>query len=244
MFYVENVSGSEKVWGGQIYANTQKRLVDESDLSAYKGDTAFLACVLDGSSKVYTDENCPLQPQAALDYINGEENKTPDGVKMVRITTVPADYQHRFRSVEFTTGQDGSLKQEWWFNDQGMECYLEFKKLNPSTGLLEYCDPSVAEFTLLVWMPTYQTLGKSIKLRLPEKNANILAWVGLNLLDAEELGRLYGRVSFKFSAEWEASALDLRPILAPVRVYVSHPVGAAVDIEASLEYYTNLVVLE
>lgn len=243
MFYVENVSGSEKVWGGQIYANTQKRLVDESDLAAYQNDSNFLGCVLDATAKVYTDENYPMEPQAAVNYIHGEEAESDDGMPMVRITTVPTDYIFKTKGLEFTTGADQSLKQDWWPTDQGMECYLEFKKYNGNTGLLEYCDPALAEYTILVWMPTYETILTEMSIRLAQKTPDIKVWTGWNLLDAEELGRLNSQISFAMSELWEMKITNPRKVPAPLRWYVRHPVGSTTALEVEIRYFTNLVYL-
>ena len=243
MFYVENVSGSEKVWGGQIYANTQKRLVEESDLSAYQADSNFLGCVLDATVKVYTDENYPLEPQAAVNYIHGEEPESSDGVPMVRVTTVPNDYIFKTKALEFTTASDQSLKQDWWPTDQGMECYLEFKKYNGNTGLLEYCDPALAEYTILVWMPTYETILTEISIRLADKNPNIKVWTGFNLIDAEELGRFNSQISFAMVPLWEMKVTNPKKVPAPMRWYVKHPVNTATNIEVEIRYFTNLVCL-
>lgn len=242
MFYVENVTTSEKIWGGQIYAVTQKRLINDSDLSAYQKDNSFLSAVLGAQAKVYTDENFPIDPENAVEYINGEEHMSQDGVPMVRITTVPDDMMQKMKGISFTTGMD-TLNQDWWLNDQGMECYLEFKKLNPSTGLLEYCDAAIAEFTILVWMPTYQTMLSKICVDLAAANPNIKMWAGYNLLDIEELGRLCGNVSFAIKNHWEMYFICQKQVPAPLRWYVQHPVGTHVAIEVELYYHTNLVYL-
>lgn len=243
MFYVENVSSSEQIWGGQIYASTQKRLVAESDLVAYQTDTSFLACVLEATAKVYTDENYPMEPQAAINYIHGEEPESEDGMPIVRITTVPEDFMFKTKGIEFSTATDGSLKQDWWPTEQGMECYLEFKKLNTNTALLEYCDPALAEYTILVWMPTYQTILTEMSIRLAQTTQDVKAWTGFNLLDAEELGRVNSQISFAMTPFWSMKIDNPKKVPAPLRWYIKHPINTAIAVEVDIRYFTNLVYL-
>jgi hypothetical protein len=243
MFYVENVSGSERIWGGQIYADTQKRLVDASDLSAYQTDNNFLGCVLDATANVYTDENYLMPPQGAIAYISGEEHESTDGVPFVRVTTVPDDFIFKTKGLEFSTASDASLKQDWWPTEQGMECYLEFKKLNTSTGLLELCDANLAEYTILVWIPTCETIITEMSIRLAEKSSDVKVWTGWNLLDAEELGRVNSQISFAMTEFWSMKIDNPKKCPAPLRWYVAHTVGANVSIEVELRYFTNLVTL-
>lgn len=235
MISVENNTEYQKVWGGVIFASHQKRSdVSRDDLSQ---DPQLYRDILNGDALIYADDMLISDVILACESIRYETKKDEQGALVVRVTQSPDGYFHVSKTIEFITGDANSLQVDWWPLENGSECSLLFKKA--VNGALVECQASEAEYTIIVWETQYKKMPKRAQMRLLEPNANIRSWVGIYGHENEAWGRLYMRNSFKMSREWAIEVLEPKLFEHALALYVSHPVGLHIDVEMSLEYYTN-----
>lgn len=99
---IKNISGVEKVWGGQTIAhNASYTCQNQDEANKFALDDSFISSLASSGAEVYSDSSKISSSASALAYLLGELRDT-DGALLVRPRAFSNTDGFRFRGASFT----------------------------------------------------------------------------------------------------------------------------------------------